>query len=71
MYMYIVKRYDWVILALAVTRLLSKNQNIMTLMVLHDLMLLEDVVLNSFRCIYIIKIDWFFFVHVLMILCKK
>lgn len=36
MYMYIVKRYDWVSLA--------KNQNIMTLMVLHDLMLLEDVV---------------------------
>lgn len=60
MYMYIVKRHDWVILALAVTRLLSKNQNIMTLMVLHDLMLLEDVVLNSFRCIYIIKIDLFF-----------
>lgn len=60
MYMYIVKRYDWVILALAVTRLLSKNLNIMTRMVLHDLMLLEDVVLNSFRCIYIIKIDLFF-----------
>lgn len=60
MYMYIVKRYNWVILALAVTRLLSKNQNVMTLMVLRDLMLLEDVVVNSFRCIYIIKIDLFF-----------
>lgn len=29
-------------------------------MVLRDLMLLEDIVLNSFRCIYIIKIDLFF-----------
>lgn len=37
MYMYIVKRYDWVSLA--------KNQNmmVMVLMVLHDLMLLDVV----------------------------